>query len=37
VRLFLDTNVYIIGAALAESYEAKLLAWAGWGAKKADR
>jgi len=28
--IFLDTNVYIIGAAMAESPEAKILDWAGF-------
>jgi len=30
-RLFLDTNVYIIGAAMEDSPEAQLLEWAGFG------
>jgi predicted nucleic acid-binding protein len=29
-RIFLDTNVYIIGAADSESYEAKILNWLGF-------
>ena len=30
-RLFLDTNVYILGADNPESYEGKILYWLGWG------
>ena len=30
MRLFLDTNVYIIGAAYPESVEATILQWTGW-------
>ncbi len=30
MRLFLDTNVYIIGAAYPESAEASILQWVGW-------
>jgi predicted nucleic acid-binding protein len=30
-RLFLDTNIYIIGAATADTPEAQLLHWAGFG------
>lgn len=30
-RLFLDTNIYIIGAAIKDSTEAHLLHWAGFG------
>jgi predicted nucleic acid-binding protein len=30
-RIFLDTNVYIIGAALPDSPEGKILRWAGFG------
>ncbi|MBI1800329.1 MAG: hypothetical protein HYR71_01715 [Chloroflexi bacterium] len=30
-RLFLDTNVYIIGAQDTHSPEAEILRWAGWG------
>ena len=30
-RLFLDTNVYILGAADPESHEGKILRWLGWG------
>ena len=30
-RIFLDTNVFIIGAALPDSPEAKILVWAGFG------
>lgn len=29
-RVFLDTNVYIIGAAIADSPEAIILSWAGF-------
>jgi hypothetical protein len=31
LRVFLDTNIYIVGAALESSPEAKILDWAGWG------
>ncbi len=34
-RLFLDTNVFIIGAAFADSPEAAILDWAGFGARRA--
>ena len=34
MRVFFDTNVYIVGAAYPESHEAKILGWAGWGQKK---
>jgi predicted nucleic acid-binding protein len=30
-RIFLDTNVYIVGSALEGSPEALILDWAGWG------
>ena len=30
-RIFLDTNVYIIGAAYPESQEAQILRWVGFG------
>lgn len=30
-RVFFDTNIYIVGAALESSPEAKILEWAGWG------
>lgn len=30
LRIFLDTNVYIVGAAMPESDEAAILAWAGF-------
>ena len=30
-RLFLDTNVFIVGVAIADSPEAAILAWAGFG------
>ncbi len=32
-RVFLDTNVYIIGAALSDSPEARILRWTGYGQK----
>jgi predicted nucleic acid-binding protein len=31
MRIFLDTNVYIIGTAYPESPEAAILRWIGWG------
>lgn len=34
-RVFLDTNVYIIGAAIADSHEAAILNWAGFDGSKA--
>lgn len=34
-RVFLDTNVYIIGAAIADSDEAAILNWAGFDGSKA--
>lgn len=33
LRLFLDTNVYIIGAAIEDSPEAVILNWAGFAGK----
>lgn len=33
-RLFLDTNVFIVGAAMTESPEAAILDWAGFGAQR---
>lgn len=32
-RIFLDTNVYVVGAALPDSPEAALLDWAGFGSQ----
>ncbi len=34
-RIFLDTNVYIIGAAIPDSYERQILNWVGFEGKKA--
>ncbi len=34
--IFLDTNVYIVGAAIDESPEAKILNWVGFGADPTD-
>jgi hypothetical protein len=31
-RVFFETNIYIIGAAMAHSAEAQILRWAGYGA-----
>ena len=36
LRLFLDTNVYIIGAAIDDSPEAAILNWAGFAGKPAN-
>lgn len=36
-RLFLDTNVYIVGVAIDNSPEARLLDWAGFGRDDATR
>ena len=33
-RLFLDTNVFIVGAAFADSHEAAILEWAGYGSRR---
>jgi hypothetical protein len=35
-RLFLDTNVYILGAIDPASAEARILEWVGFGAQRAD-
>lgn len=35
-RIFLDTNVYIVGAALADSPEAAILHWLGFASKPAE-
>ncbi len=35
-RIFLDTNIYIIGAADPHSYESRLLEWVGFVEKKID-
>ncbi len=34
-RIFLDTNIFIIGAAIEDSPEAAILDWAGFGAQRA--
>ena len=34
MRLFLDTNVYIIGSELPGSPEARILLWAGFGSQE---
>jgi len=34
MRIFFDTNVYIVGAAYPDSPEAETLRWVGWGQKK---